>query len=70
MPGMNITTPTPEQIRQKREQIGLSQTKAAELIHESMRNWQNWEAGKAPMKLAFWELFLIKTSPQYTTMVL
>jgi putative transcriptional regulator len=54
-------TPTPEAIRETRQQAGLSQTAAAALIHSTLRTWQDWEAGKAKMHPGLWELFLIKT---------
>jgi DNA-binding transcriptional regulator YiaG len=53
--------PTTDQIRQARHQAGLSQTAAAQLIHSTLRTWQDWEAGKASMHAGLWELFLIKT---------
>jgi DNA-binding transcriptional regulator YiaG len=56
-----MTHPTPEQIRKARDAVGLSQTTAAELIHSTMRTWQDWEAGKAKMHPGLWELFAIKS---------
>lgn len=62
----NSSNPTPEKIRSVRESVDLTQTQAAELVHASLRSWQQWEAEEgAPshrrMHPAFWELFLIKT---------
>lgn len=53
-------TPTPDQIKQARKSADLSQTAAAELIHSTLRTWQDWEAGIAKMHPGLWELFLIK----------
>lgn len=53
--------PTPDQIKQARQQAGLSQTAAATLIHSTLRTWQDWEAGKAKMHAGLWELFQLKT---------
>lgn len=36
-------TPSPAEIRQAREEAGLTQAQAAELIHATLRTWQNWE---------------------------
>lgn len=54
--------PAPAEIRAAREVAGLSQTAAASLIHSTLRTWQDWEAGKARMHPAFFELFKIKSS--------
>lgn len=58
--------PSPDEIRQAREDAGLSQTKAGELVHVACRTWQQWEAQpeiKSHQKMhpAFWELFNLKT---------
>lgn len=52
--------PAPAEVRSTREAAGLPQTAAAELIHSTLRTWQDWEAGKARMHPAFFELFKIK----------
>lgn len=57
-----MSNPTPKEIRQARELVGLSQTAAAALISSTLRTWQDWEAGKARMHAGLWELFRIKTS--------
>ncbi len=49
--------PKPEEIRSARKAAGLSQTAAAELIHSTLRTWQDWEAGIARMHPGLWELF-------------
>lgn len=54
-------SPDPQQIKNARQSSGLSQTAAAELIHSTLRTWQDWEAGKAKMHPGLWELFTIKT---------
>lgn len=58
--GGKVMSPTPDQIKIARHQSGLSQTAAANLIHSTMRTWQDWEAGKARMHAGLWELFLLK----------
>jgi putative transcriptional regulator len=55
-------SPSPEQIRAAREAAGLTQRAAAELIHASLRGWEDWEAGRRNMHPAFFELFTLKTS--------
>lgn len=55
-----MDNPTPLQIQLARSSAGLTQTKAAELIHCKLRTWQDWEAGKNKMHLAMWELFNLK----------
>jgi DNA-binding transcriptional regulator YiaG len=61
-----MTSPSPQVIRQRREQLGLTQTAAAALLHTTCRTWQQWEAelgtpGHRKMHPAFWELFVLKT---------
>jgi putative transcriptional regulator len=53
-------TPSPEEIRAAREAAGLTQTQAAELIHGTMRGWQEYEAGNRRMHPGLWELFNLK----------
>ena len=54
--------PEPAVIRATREQAGLTQTGAAELIFCTYRGWQEWEAGTRRMHPAFWQLFNLKLS--------
>ena len=56
-----IKQPTKEEIKQARINAGLTQTKAASIVHSGCREWQRWEAGDVRMSAATWELFLIKT---------
>ena len=56
--------PTPQQLKTARLAAGLSQAKAAKLVHVSVNTWQNWEYGQFPANLACWELFLIKTKKE------
>jgi DNA-binding XRE family transcriptional regulator len=64
--GLKVTSnPSPTQIRQAREDAGLTLEQAGELVHTSWRTWQNWEAdAKMPehrrMHPATWELAQIK----------
>lgn len=55
-----MTSPTPAMIQAARKAAGITQTQAAELIHCSLRSWQQWEAGDRDMHPAMWELFTIK----------
>jgi putative transcriptional regulator len=54
--------PTPAEIAAAREAAGLSQRAAGELIHCSLRGWQDWEYGHRAMHPAFWELFRRKAA--------
>jgi putative transcriptional regulator len=59
------SSPPPAQIKEAREQAGLTQTQAANLIYKGLRTWQGWETpvgkkGHRKMDAAFWELFNIK----------
>lgn len=53
--------PAPEEIKKARLAAGLSQSAAAQIIHSTLRTWQDWEAGVARMHPGLWELFCIKT---------
>jgi DNA-binding transcriptional regulator YiaG len=53
--------PKPEQVRKAREAAGLTQQQAAQLIHGTVRAWQEWEAGNRRMHPGLFELFLLKT---------
>jgi len=49
-----------------REKSGMTQTEAAELVHTTIRSWQQWEAEEGSndhrrIPGSAWELFLIKT---------
>ena len=52
--------PTPAEILRAREDAGLTQQQAADLLFSSWRTWQNWEAGERRMPPAAWELFNAK----------
>jgi DNA (cytosine-5)-methyltransferase 1 len=53
--------PTAAEIKQRRLKAGLSRKDAAELLGVAYRTYQDWELSKAKMRLAFWELFKLKT---------
>lgn len=58
--------PTPAEIRQARESLGLTQTDAAEIIYGTLRGWQGWETAPGSpehrrMHPGLWELFRMKT---------
>lgn len=52
--------PKPREILEARLAANLTQTQAAEMIHSTLRTWQDWEAGIARMHPGLWELFLTK----------
>lgn len=64
--GHPARNPTPAEVRAAREAAGLTQAQAAELVHASARNWQQWEqtegANVRRMRPGLWELFRIKAS--------
>lgn len=53
--------PTATQVRAARTRAGLTQSAAADLVHVTVRNWQQWEAGERKMSAGLWELFRAKT---------
>lgn len=61
--------PTPEEVKAAREAMQTycamnvtdAQNLCAELVHASLRGWQQWENGDRRMHPAFWELFKIKS---------
>lgn len=57
-----MISPSPETIKSKRQELGLTQTKAAELVYTTCRVWQQWEAGDRKMHPAFFELFTLKSN--------
>ena len=61
-PFKRLSPPLPLAVRAARHKARLTQAQAAEVVHSpSYRTWQDWEAGKAPMPIGLWELFLLKT---------
>lgn len=56
--------PEPDAIRTARIVAGLTQTEAANVVHASLRTWQQWEAGDRKMHSGLFELFRIKTAQQ------
>ena len=58
--GQPARNPTPAEIRALRESAGLTQTGAAELVHGTMRAWQDWEAGARRMHPGLWALFRLR----------
>lgn len=58
---MNLQ-PTAEELRALRRAAGISQSKAASLVHLSNgTRWYEYESGKRNIDKARFELFLIKT---------
>lgn len=56
-----MNNPTPEQVKQARATVGLTQKQAAEVIYKKVLAWQRYESGDREMDAALYELFLIKT---------
>jgi DNA-binding transcriptional regulator YiaG len=52
--------PKPDALKKAREETGLSQREAAELIYSTERTWQDWELGQRRMHPALWELWRAK----------
>ena len=53
--------PSPAAITLGRNAAGLTQSQAAQLVHVTPGAWQKWELGKARMRPAIFELFMLKT---------
>lgn len=70
-PGRN---PKPSEIAALRITAGLTQTQAADLLHATLRTFQQWEAApesstNRKMHPAFWELFRIKIDGKPSTRI-
>jgi hypothetical protein len=50
--------PNPADIRTARLRLACSYSEAAELAQVTPSCWRKWEFGKAPMHVAYWDLFL------------
>lgn len=53
--------PTLDQIKAARQQAGMTQTQAADVIYKKVLAWQRYESGDRAMDYALYELFLLKT---------
>ena len=49
-------SPTPEEVRQSRIFLHLTQSEAAEAFGVGLRTWQHYEAGTRKMRPAVWRL--------------
>lgn len=58
---MKTKPPNRYEIIVGREESGLTQSKAAEIIYSTLRTWQEWESGRRRMHPGLFELFMIKT---------
>lgn len=58
----NHPHPTPEQVKDLRLSVALSQTEFAAIIHSSLRSVQHWESGAVRMPACKWELASSKLS--------
>lgn len=52
---------TPKMILSCRQEAGLTQKQAANIVYVDERTWQRWESGDREMSKGNYELFLIKT---------
>jgi DNA-binding transcriptional regulator YiaG len=59
--------PEPDDIRSARMAAGLTQTEASDMVHASLRAWQQWEAGDRKMHPGLFELFNLKTGRRAST---
>lgn len=57
---------TPDDIKSARIAAAMTQTAAGASVGGTLRTWQDWEAGKRPMPVAAWELFLLHTDQHPT----
>lgn len=55
------SNPDPAAITAAREAAGLTQARAAAVVHANLRSWQKWEGGERSMHPAVFELFMLKT---------
>lgn len=55
------SNPTPDEIKQARQAVGLTQAAAARMVYSNVRTWERWEAGERRMHPALFDYFLIKT---------
>ena len=53
--------PTPADVKSARIAAGLTQTRAAAVIHKKLLAWQRYESGNRSMDVALYELFMLKT---------
>ncbi len=53
--------PEPDAIKAARVHASLTQTQAGQVVHASLRAWQQWESGERGMPPGLFELFMIKT---------
>jgi DNA-binding transcriptional regulator YiaG len=58
--GKILKAPEPKDIKDLRVSVNLTQQKASELLHSTLRTFQRWEYGTTKMPYAYWELFAIK----------
>ena len=56
------SNPAPAEIVELRKGFGFTQSFCASLVFNTLRNWQQWEAGDRRMHPAFMELFKIKAT--------
>lgn len=53
--------PSPEQVKESRLALGLTQQQAGAIVGATARAWRAWESGFRAMPESKWELFQIKT---------
>ena len=56
----NHPTPTPEEVREMRARLSMTQTQFGEYLRCSLRAVQQWESGERTMHPGLWELATTK----------
>ncbi len=57
---MTGQSPQPDQIRELRESLALTQQEAARLCCVNIRSYRRWELGERHMPAGTWQLFKFK----------
>ena len=64
-----ITPPTADEITAARNAAGLTQAKAAHLVHVAIGTWKQYESGIRTPHGATWELYLLKSGQHPTHII-
>lgn len=57
-----LASPTPQQVKEARKRVDLTQREAGALLRLSLRGWQQYEGGQRDMPPATFEFFVLLTS--------
>lgn len=66
---LHVEPPTPEQIKDLRQRVGM-QSKCAKLCGVNISNWQRFESGERRPHPTTWGLFLLATGQHPTYEIL